>query len=195
AERVNQFALPHGRIGHVVGWLMAVLNADMEKRAIQGLALRDTDRVLEIGFGPGVGIGRLLRRLTNGSVAGVDPSAVMVAQARRRNRRASRDGRVELREGIASSLPWPDQRFDGVLSVNNVQEWPSLRVDLAEVYRVLKPAGRLSIAVHAWVDKYAKDRGDPSRPWGDHLAAMLEETGFTKVTLSRGWAVSGPALF
>ena len=60
AARESQFALPRGALGSVVGWVMAVGNADMEHRAITALNLRGHEVVLEIGFGPGIGILRCL---------------------------------------------------------------------------------------------------------------------------------------
>jgi SAM-dependent methyltransferase len=50
------------------------------------------DRVLEIGFGPGLAIRELSRLATRGCVCGIDHSAEMVRQARRRNARAVRAG-------------------------------------------------------------------------------------------------------
>jgi SAM-dependent methyltransferase len=128
-------------------------------------------------------------------VAGIDPSEVMIAQAARRNRPAIEAGRVELRAGTASSLPFDVDRFDAAVSVNNIQEWPSLRRDLGEVWRVLKPNGQLAVAVHAWVDKHAKDRGDPDRPWQQHIVEAIEAAGFSEVSSKRSRALSGSALY
>ena len=194
-DKVNQFALPHGRGGRVAGYLMALFNADMERAAVSALAFSPTDAALEIGFGPGVGIKVLTRRLPRGFVAGIDPSEVMLAQATRRNRAPIREGNVELRLGTAESLPWETERFNGVCSVNNIQEWPSLDADLTEVRRVMRLDGRVSIAVHQWVDKYAKDRGDRSRPWADHIIAALRRAGFSEIRAWAKWALSGRALY
>jgi arsenite methyltransferase len=184
----NQFVLPHGLAGRLAGRLMAAVNADMERAAIRNLHLEGNERVLEIGFGPGVGVRHAIRRLPWGFVAGVDPSAVMVRQASRRVRRYMRSGLVDLRLGDASELPWPDGRFDAVVSVNNVMLWEPLDDALAEVRRVLKPDGRMSIAVHEWAAQEGRD-----------LAADVEAAlwlgGFTGVTCRRRMALSGHALY
>src|SRR5947209_6334826 len=94
-ERVNQFALPHGFAGRVVGLVMAVGNADMERKAIDALGLSGGESVLEIGFGPGIGVRMLTKRVPCGSVAGADPSEVMIGQATRRNRGAVERGHAD----------------------------------------------------------------------------------------------------
>ena len=101
----RQFGLPRGLLGRMAGWLMAVGNADMEREAIEQLALAGHERALEIGCGPGVGLQLLSGRLPTGWAAGIDPSLVMVEQARRRCRRAIAAGRVDVRVGTVSALP------------------------------------------------------------------------------------------
>lgn len=63
---------------------MARLNADMERAALDTLDPQPRDRVLVVGFGPGVGLAELLRRVPDATVLGIDPSAVMVRAATRR---------------------------------------------------------------------------------------------------------------
>jgi ubiquinone/menaquinone biosynthesis C-methylase UbiE len=72
------------------------------------LDVQPSDRVLEVGFGPGVGIQLLTSSASAGYVAGVDPSKEMVAQATTRNKKAIESGRVDLRHGPVASLPFAD---------------------------------------------------------------------------------------
>jgi ubiquinone/menaquinone biosynthesis C-methylase UbiE len=62
---------------------MARVNADMEA-ALDALDPQPGERVLVVGFGPGVGIAELLRRVRDARGVGIDPSAVMVRAATRR---------------------------------------------------------------------------------------------------------------
>src|SRR5579875_3191486 len=91
-----QFARPSGPLGRVAGWMMARTDAD-DRWIVDLLDVQPDDRVLEIGFGPGVAIALLAARATAGIVVGVDPSDVMAQQAARRNRAAVRAGRVRSR--------------------------------------------------------------------------------------------------
>jgi SAM-dependent methyltransferase len=146
---MSQADLPTGTVGQLFGRVMGWLNADMERRAIEHLALLGHEHVLEIGFGSGVGIALLVARLGAPRVAGVEPSRVMLHQARARLPRPAR-AQVRLVHGTAAAMPLPDASFDAAVSVNNIQLW-DLPGDLREVRRVLKPGGRLSVAVHGWV--------------------------------------------
>lgn len=186
AARPNAFALPAGTPGRVAGWLMAFGNADMERAAIKALRLEGDERVLEIGYGPGVGVRYLMRKLRWGYAAGVDPSEVMRRQALRRNRRTVRSGLVDLRIGDASHLPWPDGRFDAAVSVNNVMLWDPLEASAAEIHRVLKDDAKLSIAVHAWAVEPGFER---------RIATVLRDAGFGCVKTRLGRSRSGGAYF
>src|SRR5262249_41749810 len=88
----SQFMRPRGFVGGLVGWERARRSANRQRNvwAVGLLAVEPSDRVLEIGFGPGIAIRELSRRATQGLVCGVDHSAVMVRQATRRNADAVR---------------------------------------------------------------------------------------------------------
>src|ERR671932_1469772 len=89
---VAQAHKPTGPIGHVEGWLFGHRPSNVRRNrwAVELLDVKPTDRVIELGCGPGVAIAALAARATRGLVVGVDHSQVMVSQARRRNRAAIR---------------------------------------------------------------------------------------------------------
>jgi ubiquinone/menaquinone biosynthesis C-methylase UbiE len=65
----------------------------------------------------------------------------MVAQASARNRSAVQSGRVELKVGSVSAVPYPHESFDNICSINNIYFWPSRADDLREIRRVMKDGG------------------------------------------------------
>jgi ubiquinone/menaquinone biosynthesis C-methylase UbiE len=69
----------------------------------------------------------------------------MVQQARARNATTVQSGRVDLRQGSVGSLPFRDNSFDKAMAVNSMQVWPNAAAGLQEVWRVLKPAGRIAL--------------------------------------------------
>jgi len=143
---MRMFGCPSGLLGRLGGLILARTNRRAAETAIELLALRPGDTVLEIGFGPGVGIELLAERVRSGRVAGVDPSAEMVRQATHRNAQAIQSGRVDLRRAGADQLPFADAAFDKALAVNSMQIWPDAMAGMREIRRVLRPGGQVVLA-------------------------------------------------
>jgi SAM-dependent methyltransferase len=145
---VGQFMHPHGVGGHMAGWVMAHRSSNRERNrwVVSLLDVQPTDRVLEIGFGPGIAIEELSRLTTRGTVIGVDRSEVMVRSARRRNAAAVRAGRVDLRLGSVEALPEFGAPLDKVFAVNSMGFWPEPVARLKELRTLLRPGGVVAIA-------------------------------------------------
>jgi ubiquinone/menaquinone biosynthesis C-methylase UbiE len=139
-----------GLTGRAVAKIMARSNRDTEREAIEVLDPMPDHVVVAIGCGPGVGIQLLVERLGHGRVVGIDPSAVMISEAWRRNQRWIDAGIVELIETTAGRLPVPGSSFDGAIAVNSMQLWEPLDDSIREVARSLRPGGRLVALTHDW---------------------------------------------
>lgn len=129
-----------------LGCLGVGLGARFRRETLRHAGLRSGARVLDVGCGTGV----LTRRAAaavgpSGSVIGVDPSASMIAVARRNAGRE--DSRAEFRLGVIERLPFADAGFDAALSSLMLHHLPpDLKRDgLKEVYRVLRPGGRFVV--------------------------------------------------
>jgi ubiquinone/menaquinone biosynthesis C-methylase UbiE len=170
------FARPSGWLGGVAGWLMARNDVD-DRWVVDLLDVRPDDRVLEIGYGPGVAVELLAARVTAGIVAGADPSDVMARQARRRNRLAVRAGHVALVQGDAASLPFRDASFTSACAIHALYFWRPREAALREAYRVLAPGGLLVLAVRTY--RPNAGRFDPSR-YGLTQAQVAEVVGGLK---------------
>src|SRR5215475_15288635 len=105
---MRMFGHPNGILGRLGGVIMARVNRDAAAQIIELLNVRPDDKVLEIGFGPGVAIQLLLHRVPAVSVAGIDYSQEMVRQAAALNAAALRNRRVDLRYGSVERLPFAD---------------------------------------------------------------------------------------
>ncbi len=176
----QQFSRPTGALGWLVGHLMAIKNRERSEWLMPLLGVQPNDRVLEIGFGPGVDVRRVCAAAPGVRVAGIDHSEEMLRQARKRNAATVREGRVDLRLGSAFPLPFPDAAFDRAFSVNTVQFWPDRAAGLAELHRVLEPGGLLAIAIQP------RNQGateETTREWGARLSAELQAAGFSRVRL------------
>jgi 2-polyprenyl-3-methyl-5-hydroxy-6-metoxy-1,4-benzoquinol methylase len=176
----SQFGLPRGLTGKLVGWIMAVENRKRNEWAVQQMNVKPDDNVLEIGFGPGVAIQEIARRATNGFVAGVDPSAVMVKQARKRNAVAIQNGKVELKQSSISTIPYKDNTFDKILLVNSLHHCPNPIENLKKVRYVLKPGG--SVVIVEQPHSSTKSKEDVVHSTGVKLNNLLKNTGFTNIS-------------
>jgi ubiquinone/menaquinone biosynthesis C-methylase UbiE len=150
AAIVGQFRHPRGTGGKIAGWVMAHRSSNRRRNGwvVTLLDVRPADRVLEIGFGPGLAIAELSRRIgAGGHVYGTDHSDVMLRQAARRNRAAIRAGSITLTRASVDQLPPAlGGPFDAVLAVNSLGFWPDPAERLDELRRRLVPGGRIAIA-------------------------------------------------
>jgi ubiquinone/menaquinone biosynthesis C-methylase UbiE len=140
------FGRPRGLPGVIGGLMMGHMNLACGKWAVECADIKQSDRVLEIGFGSGTLIGHLAAIAIAGHVAGIDPSTVMLRQALRRNAAAISRGQVELREGVAERLQFGEASFDKVIAVNSMQLWIDAAAALGETRRVIRSGGRLVLA-------------------------------------------------
>jgi len=109
--------------------------------------LKPGEKVLDVGCGTGgVTIPAKLHIGKTGEAAGIDPAPEMIAVARKKASRAGLE--IDFRVGVIESLPYPDATFDVVTSSLMMHHLPhNLQAKgLAEIFRVLKPGGRLLVA-------------------------------------------------
>jgi SAM-dependent methyltransferase len=144
---VSQFMHPRGLTGRLVGWEMALRPSNRTRNAwaVSLMDVQPSDCVLEIGFGPGVAIREIARRATRGHVVGIDRSAVMRAQAARRNAAAIRAGRVSLSVASIDDAPAFERVFDKILAVNNMGMWSEPVLRVKELAGLLRSGGLLAI--------------------------------------------------
>jgi SAM-dependent methyltransferase len=175
---VRQFGNPRGSAGRVAGWVMAHRRSNRLRNewVVDLLEVRPTDRVLEVGFGPGLAIAELAGRA--GHVYGIDRSGVMVRQASRRNRAAVDAGRVELVHTPVDRLPRFDEPVDAVLAVNSLGFWPAPAQRLRELRDVLRPGGRIALASQPRCPGATRDTTARA---ADELRDLLAGAGFAGI--------------
>jgi SAM-dependent methyltransferase len=172
-----QFHHPTGVVGHLAGWTMGrrPSNVARNRWAVRLLDVQPTDRVIELGCGPGVAIAALATRAVRGLVVGVDHSQVMIRQARRRNRTAVRAGRVRLIHAPVESLSISDGPFNAALAVNTVGMWPDPTARLRGLARLLRPGGRIALVSQP---RCPGATAATSAAAANELAGLLTEAGF-----------------
>jgi SAM-dependent methyltransferase len=104
------------------------------------------ERVLDVGCGAGTDSLVAAQMVgPGGHVVGIDMTPEMLERARRSAEELGA-ANVEFVEAEAERLPFPDQAFDVVISNGVIDLIPDKDAVFGELYRVLKPGGRIQIA-------------------------------------------------
>jgi SAM-dependent methyltransferase len=177
-----QFGRPTGLGGWAAGLLMAHRPSNRRRNAwaVSLLDVQRDDRVLELGFVPGLTIRELSRIAAEGYVCGIDHSELMVRWARRRNADDIRRGVVDLRLGSVDELPAFDAPFDKILAVNTMLFGSDPVARLAELRRQLRPGGLIAVA---YQPRGPGATDETSVAIGREIAAALIRAGFSEVRL------------
>jgi len=116
---------------------------------LDGLRLRPGRRVLDLGCGLGDDTFQIAERVSaSGKVTGVDVSASMIEEARRRA--ATRGLPVDFEVGDSQALRFADGTFDAVRAERMLMHVPDADRAIAEMARVLVPGGRMSVFDMDW---------------------------------------------
>lgn len=161
----------------------------LRQMTVDNALIKSGDSVLDVGCGTGEVTLLAKTRAKNGKVFGIDPAPEMITVARKKAARKKLD--IDFRVGVIESLPFPDSSIDVVTSSLMMHHLPgNLKRDgLAEIYRVLKPGGRLLIADflrptgsflnHLFI-AFTRHQGLQSGI--EDLQKLLKEAGFSQVT-------------
>jgi ubiquinone/menaquinone biosynthesis C-methylase UbiE len=178
----NQLGNPTGIFGKLAASIWNRRNAVLNDTAFELLELIPTDRVLDIGFGGGYLLDRMATRVTKGWLVGVDISPAMVANAEKRYHTSIQSGKIELKCATVESLPYPDQYFSKVCSINSIFYWQDIKQSLVEIRRVLEKDGK---AVLCFTDKGSIEKKNFSKEIklfdGADIERLLIENDFQDI--------------
>jgi len=175
-------------------FFVPALFAEWAPRVLDVARVTAGDRVLDVACGTGVLARAAAER--GAETTGLDVNAGMLAVARRHA------PRVGWREGHAEALPFADASFDAVLCQFGLMFFDDRAMALREMRRVLRPGGRLAVAVWGRLEETpgyaamarllrelfgAEVAGSLSAPYSlgdpDALSALLEEAGLRGATI------------
>jgi ubiquinone/menaquinone biosynthesis C-methylase UbiE len=156
--------------------------------------------ILDVGCGGGRTVSKLAAITTLGKVYGIDFSEESVAATKRTNAQWIDLGRVEVRQGTVSELPFADGIFNLITAVETHFWWADLPNDMREVLRVLKPGGTLIVIAEIYkgmttgagkfAEKYASRTGMTLLSVAEHQE-LFNNTGYSDVQVvekrEKGW--------
>lgn len=190
----KQLAHPSGLFGkYVMGRVLNRTTSAHNLLVLDQLAVQPIDRVLEVGFGGAALLDKIVEKAFEGFVAGMELSEAMVANARARFRAQIAAGRLEIQQGRAESLPYPNARFNKACTVNTVNFWPDLARCFGELARVIEPGGQLILGYPS--AQAVRDAGLDQRGFlaysTDDLKTALVAQGFVPGRVLSGSDVRG----
>ncbi|CAH1257228.1 Hypp1799 [Branchiostoma lanceolatum] len=175
--------------GGPIGWLVKELiflrtNDPCEVQAAKLLNIQPHHQVLEVGFGPGVGLKEALGYIGKddpGKVYGLELSPQMVHVATKRLQPYIASGKLQLTVGDVMNLPYPDGSMDRIFHVNCFYFWDDLHQGCRELYRVLSPGGAVATTMNRTLVKKGVDGGlnmYARRTDPEEYMKALERAGF-----------------
>jgi ubiquinone/menaquinone biosynthesis C-methylase UbiE len=153
-------------------------NRERNRRTVELLQIGETDRVLEIGFGPGLAIGMAAALARRGKVVGIDHSEIMLRRASWRNASAIAAGRVELHLASAEALPAFTEPFDKVMA-SNVHMFLEDPVGVLRRWLAVTRPGGLIAITHQSRKRGATDAD--SAGGAERIASDLRTAGFADI--------------
>jgi len=147
---VSQCQKPRGWLGRMLLWNMNARHSQVTDWGLGHVRIEAHYTILDVGCGGGRTLSKLAEVVTQGKAYGIDYSEESVAASKRTNARWIDMGRVEVRHGFVSQLPFQAGTFDVVTAVETHFWWPDLPADIQEIYRVLRPGGTLVVIAEVY---------------------------------------------
>ncbi|MCP6727516.1 MAG: class I SAM-dependent methyltransferase [Patescibacteria group bacterium] len=190
----SQLRKPNGFIGRVlISRILNKANAKMNNVTLSSLELKDSDRVLEVGFGGGALLTEMARLKSKAVFYGADFSQDMVALCQKRMHGLISEGRLKLDCASVENLPYETETFTKICSVNTIYFWEDCNEAIKELKRVLKKNG---ILVLTFGDKVSMSEQTVTNHGFNlytslEVQQVMEEEGFTNIQIKQGQDSSG----
>jgi|SRR5688572_6894747 len=184
------------------------------KMAIRQLTDIQPERILDIATGTGDLAIRAARRFPQAQITGIDISTGMLELGRKKIANLLLNKQIQLLEGDSEAINFDDGTFDAVTVAFGVRNFANLEKGLGEMYRVLKPGGRMVILefskpcqrifksmydfymkfvaprVASWVTRNKEayqylHNSVKAFPEGEEFLHVLQHTGFKEISLKR----------
>jgi len=188
-RKQSQFALPRGIAGRATLMGMNFGHKSIYENMAKALALQPTDDLLEVACGNG----HFIKNYTSSahSVTGLDLSQLCIKLASKKNKKRIVAGSAEFVQGEATQLPWEDNKFSVATSMSSFLLFtkPVAMESLKEMYRVLRPGGRVVVCIE-WNAEDGKDHSKDIKRYGMRLWTendvrnMLKEAEFSDIAIT-----------
>lgn len=180
----NQFKKPSGFWGRVISFLMKKGNSKAYELIVDDLEIKSGDKLLEIGYGHGIGITQICTNY-DCNVDGIDFSELMYNEAKKRNAKHIKEGRVRLSFGDYLDFNAEACLYDKIFCLNVIYFWEELNPPFSKIRNELKDGGYFCFFMAHRDDlnrlKFTKD--DIFNKYTiDEVIASLKKVGFSDIS-------------
>jgi SAM-dependent methyltransferase len=144
-ELAIQLSNPEGDFGLELATEMGQTNLGMTKSAMHALSIKPGDQVLEIGHANASHLGYLLSLSPEISYTGLEISQTMYQEAKDLNSHLAKEGMIRFCRYEGEKIPFPDNSFTKIFTVNTVYFWRDPLAFAKEISRVLHSSGKFAL--------------------------------------------------
>ena len=181
---------PQGEEGMRMLCRMNESHSAVTEWALDFLNFKEEDQALDIGCGGGATLKRMSERIAGGHLTGVDYSEVSVKLSQEMNAADIGKGKMEILEASVEKLPFEEERFDKIVTVESFYFWPNPAENLKEVLRILKKGGVFLLVA----DIYQKEglgketlenieRYHLFNPTREEFNTLFQQAGFSEIQI------------
>ncbi len=176
----HQLSHPEGFLGGIILKLLNKKNSIIINETLNLIPLEENTQFLDIGFGGGLPFELIAAANKSVKMHGLELSEKAVADANKKFKQEIEAGRLIIKQGVVEAIPFEDQSFDSIISINTVYFWDDVEAALREIKRVLNPGGTFILSLR---EKDTLSKYKPTEfvfhhyPTGDLIEAF-ESAGF-----------------
>jgi len=147
------------------------------------MQIKSNDKLLEIGFGPGIGIQMISHSCESCTIHGIDFSKLMYKKAGKLNKTGIENNKVQLKYGDFLQIPFEESHYDKIFCLNVIYFWNELNNPFEKIVSLLKTGGFFHIYmfdVKTLIEKKAPD-SIFNKYSLEHVVDVLKLTGFSEI--------------
>lgn len=183
-------AKPQGEAGELMLKRMGISHKNVTEWALSYLDIDGSEWVLDVGCGGGDALKKMSARITDGKLFGVDYSEVSVELSKKNNIADVESGKTEIIQADVANLPFGDNIFDVIYTIESFYFWKNQIDCLKEVRRVLAPDGVFMIIadIHGDAELSEEEISNIKKynlfnPTLVQFRELLEKSGFSYIRI------------
>ena len=157
-SKKSEVALMFNKIAHRYDFLNHFLSLNIDKiwrrKAIKELSDIKPQQILDVASGTGDLALTIHKQLKPNKIIGIDISGKMLEYGRKKIQKIGLEDIITLQLGDSENIEFDDNTFDAVTAAFGVRNFENLKVGISEMYRVMKPGGKLVILEFSQPEKF-----------------------------------------